>query len=642
MNLTALDWSLVFIMLLIMSGGIFFGRKQMRSVADYLSANRSAGRYLVSVSEGIAMLGAISIIAFFEQFYESGFTMMWWDLTMIFFILIASATGWIIYRFRETRCMTMAQFFEVRYSKKFRIFAGILSFVSGLINFGIFPAVGARFFMYFCGFSTSFTVLGITFSTYAVLMILLLLISLLFVFTGGQISVIIADFIQGSFVNLIFVLIAVYFLFKVDFTTIYEALSQAPQEASLINPYDTAKAEDFNFWFFLIGVIGYFYNTISWQGTQAYNSSAENAHEAKMGKVLSIWRQVPQKLFYVFIPVVAFTILHSSQYSHIADQITSVLNGIPAEKIQSQVRVPLVLTKMLPPGLIGAFAAVMLGAFISTHDTYLHSWGSIFIQDVLLPFRNKKLKKEDHLKYLRASTVGVAIFIFFFSLLFRQTQYIMMFFAATGAIFVGGAGAVIIGGLYWKKGTTTAAWSALITGSLIATYKVVITQINPDFPINGQWIWLLSMVAASLVYVVVSLVENKEVNLDKILNRGKYKIEDDKIKIRKKQIVGIKKLLGGEEFSNIDRFIYLITYIYIAFWLVIFIGGTILYFTVGFTELQWMSFWKFWVIINVIIASAVFVWFTFGGIKNLKTMFERLNTLERDSSDDGEYSHNKS
>jgi len=27
---------------------------------------------------------------------------------------------------------------------------------------------------------------------------------------------------------------------------------------------------------------------------------------------------------------------------------------------------------------------------------------------------------------------------------------------------------VIIGGLYWKKGTTAAAWSALITGSIVA------------------------------------------------------------------------------------------------------------------------------------------------------------------------------
>lgn len=639
MNLTFLDWSIVVLMLGIMASGIFISRKQMRSVADYLSANRSAGRYLVSVSEGIAMLGAISIIGFFEQYYESGFTMMWWDLTMVFFLLVAFASGWVVYRFRETRCMTMAQFFEVRYSSNFRIFAGILAFVSGLINFGIFPAVGAKFFIFFCGLPETVSLLGVPISTYVLTMIILLSISLVFVFAGGQISVIVADFIQGTFVNLVFVIIVAYFLFKFDFSTIFEALSQAPKDASLINPFNTSKAEDFNFWFFLIGVIGFFYNMLSWQGTQAYNSSAENAHEAKMGKVLSIWRQVPQKVFYVLIPVLAYTVLHHPKFAGIATEVKAVLSNIPAEKIQSQTRVPLVLTKILPVGLMGSFAAVMLGAFISTHDTYLHSWGSIFIQDIILPFRKKKLDKDTHIKFLRASVVGVALFIFFFSLLFKQTQYIFMFFAVTGAIFVGGAGAVIIGGLYWKKGTTKGAWAALITGSVISTGGVTIHQINPNFPINGQWFWLIAMVGASLSYVVVSLIENKEINLDKLLHRGKYKIKDDEVEIKRKQIVGLKRLLGGEEFSNIDRMIYLITYIWIFAWLAVFIIGTILNFTHDLSNQQWMVFWKFWTISNLITAIGVFIWFTFGGIKNLSSMFKRLDTLERDDTDNGEYIH---
>ena len=47
----------------------------------------------------------------------------------------------------------------------------------------------------------------------------------------------------------------------------------------------------------------------------------------------------------------------------------------------------------------------------------------------------------------------MTIFAFCWSLLFPQTTYIYMYFALTGAIFLGGAGSVIIGGLYWKRGT---------------------------------------------------------------------------------------------------------------------------------------------------------------------------------------------
>ena len=109
--------------------------------------------------------------------------------------------------------------------------------------------------------------------------------------------------------------------------------------------------------------------------------------------------------------------------------------------------------------LLGLFAAVIFGCAISCDDTYVHAWGSIFIQDVVLPIRKRPFKTPgNHLLALRLSIVGVALFGFIFSILFPMKGYIFMFFALTGAIYLGGAGAVIIGGLYWKRGTTAAAW----------------------------------------------------------------------------------------------------------------------------------------------------------------------------------------
>ena len=69
----------------------------------------------------------------------------------------------------------------------------------------------------------------------------------------------------------------------------------------------------------------------------------------------------------------------------------------------------------------------VLAAFISTHDTYLHSWGSIFIQDVVMPLRqtfvgDKVMAPKHHVLLLKASIFGVCLFIFFFSLLFGQQQ----------------------------------------------------------------------------------------------------------------------------------------------------------------------------------------------------------------------------
>jgi len=614
----------------------------MRSVSDFLAAGRSAGRYIISISSGIAGLGAITIVGNLEMNLVAGFSMAWWGLSMGLIILVITVSGWVIYRFRQTRALTLAQFFEMRYSKRFRIFAGIVAFIAGLINFGIFPAVGARFFIYFCGFPPELSILGLTIPTFAPLMFILLSISLYFVFSGGQIAVIIADFFQGVFVNIVFMAMLLYFFFGFDWNIIYETLSQAPDNASLINPFKTSHVKDFNFWFFLIGVVGVMYGAMSWQGTQGYNASARSAHEAKMGSVLAGWRGMPQALMLMFIPIVAYTVLNHPSFSTIADSVALSLQGVESEAVRSQLKVPLVLTHLLPKGLIGAFVAVMLAAFISTHDTYLHSWGSIFIQDVVMPFRKKPFDTKQHLKILRISIIGVAVFIFIFSLLFKQNEYIFLFFAITGAIFAGGSGAVIIGGLYWKRGTAIGAWGAMITGSVIAITGIVLHQIFEDFPINGQVFWAIGMFSSSLVYILLSLFgPRSKHNMDKLLNRGEYAIKDENEIVNKVPKRGWKLFGMGKEFNKWDKLIYIVNYIWTGAWTITFIGGTIYNLTHEVDDLAWMNFWNTYMKIHLGLCAIVIIWFTIGGLIDLKKMIVRLKSSKRDFNDNGFIESNK-
>jgi SSS family solute:Na+ symporter len=638
LSLSLLDWSIVIVTFSLMVYGVVFSKKFMRGVADFLAAGRTAGRYIISVAMGMAMLGAISVVGEFQLFYKSGFCMKWWELSMAMAILIVTVSGWIVYRFRQTRALTMAQFFEMRYSRNFRVFSGILAWISGIINFGIFPAVGARFFIYYTGLPTSFPIFGVEISTYIMMMIFLLCIALFFVFAGGQIAVIVADFIQGVFTNAVFIILILFFFFTLDWSQIFEALLSAQEtpNASLINPFKTSQVDDFNFWYFIIGLIGFVYNFMSWQGQQAYNASAKSAHEAKMAQVLGNWRNYPRNLFLVFIPVVAITVMNHADFLPISEKVNAILNTVDSTEIQTQIRVPLVLRFLLPTGLLGAFAAVMLSAFISTHDTYLHSWGSIFIQDVIMPFRKKPFPPQQHIKVLRISIIGVAVFIFFFSLLFKQSQNIYLFFAVTGAIFVGGAGSVIIGGLYWKQGTTAAAWSAMISGSSIAIMGTILTSLYEDFPINGQWFWLLSMAGASLVYVIVSLVDRKnDFNMDKLLHRGKYAIEGEMKVIDEVPAKGWKVLGMGKEFTKGDKFIYIVSYAWIFSWTLIFIIGTIYSLSHDVPDSNWLSYWKYYVIVYALVSAVVVIWFTIGGMVDMKSMFKQLSVMKRDDADDG-------
>ena len=93
MNLHWIDWLIVISLLGFICITAYSTRQYMRSVADFLSANRCAGKYLLGVADGIAGLGAISIVARFEMGYKAGFTSTWWDQMLLPIGLIVSATG---------------------------------------------------------------------------------------------------------------------------------------------------------------------------------------------------------------------------------------------------------------------------------------------------------------------------------------------------------------------------------------------------------------------------------------------------------------------------------------------------------------------------------------------------------------------
>lgn len=636
MNLGAPDWLIIAAFFAFVAGTAALSRPLVRSVADFLAAGRTAGRYVLSVSQGAAAVGAITIVGTLEMNYIAGFQQAWWAFTTAIVVIVIAVTGWVAYRFRETRCLTMAEFFERRYSRRFRIFAGSIAYLSGVVNFGIFPAVEARFFIYFVGLPDRFTLLGMDVATFPVMVAFLLALSLGLVFVGGQVAVILTDFLQGLFINALFLVMSAYLLVRVRWSQVVAGLLTAPKGASLVDPYHASQVADFNFWYFLIGVIGVVYTWMSWQGTQGYNASAKSAHEARMAWVLYAWRLIPQTLVLLVIAVVAYAVLHNADFAGEAARANAVVAGAGAPMIQSQLRVPVVLSELLPPGLMGAFTAVMLATALTCKSAYMHSWGSIFVQDVFIPLRGRPLEPREHLRVLRWSILFVAAFTFAFSILFQQSQAIFLFFAITGAIFAGGSGAVIIGGLYWKRGTTAAAYTAMLLGAGISVGGIVLLQLDPKFPVNGQWFWGIAMAAATAGYIVVSLLTKGGVaDLDRLLHRGAYALPQDQVAGTDLPPVGWRALGLDRDATRGDRVTVLATYGWILLWAAAFVIGTVLSATGAVSEAAWAGFWHAFLAINLVAGVVVLLWFGTLGLRDLGRMLRALRGRERDATDDG-------
>lgn len=782
-----IDWILVCVPLVVV---VFLGLRTqhyVKGVADFLTAGRVAGRYVLCVSGGEAAMGLISLVAVYESYYASGFAYGFWGSISAPLFIVLGLTGFCVYRFRETRAMTVGQFLEIRYSRRFRVFAGILQSVSGIVNYALFPAVGARFLVYFCGLPVNVHIGGWVFPTFALLMAFFLGLAVLVANKGGQITIMVTNCVQGLLSYPIYVIIVAYLLFNYSwFKDMAPALLDRPPGKSLINPFDISELRDFNLFYVIVGILGGVVNRLGWSGNQGYSVAARNAHEQKLAGVLGTWRAGFESMMYLLCAVVALTYLNSDKFqggdrgavaartelaikavndvataeqlAPVRQEVISYLNtgtvtpelqamldktaalkakeeadrdrlryqseakpeAAPAaatsdaearqlarearvqtarDAIQSvdpsaaqtfntifgQMRVPMALRYILPIGITGLFCCICIFLMVSTDTSYMLSWGSILVQDIVLPWRRKPFTPKQQLRLLRWVIAGVAVFSFFFSYLFGQVDYVLMFFAITGAIWLGGSGPCITGGLYWKRGTTNAAWAALISGSALAVAGILLQKYwvggiypwlfahnyvdsvaiwlqwasapfeplvtwrmsSEKFPVNSQEMYAISMFVSLGLYIGISLIGSRGgrvFNMDRMLHRGIYQREGGHhVEAPVKQRWTFRGVLGqligiDDQYSRGDRILAWSVFVWSFGWgfCVSFVGIILWNLISPWSNAGWSN-WFF--LNNFLLAGAIgvvsTVWFSIGGIVDLRRLFRDLAAKETNVLDDG-------
>lgn len=634
-----IDWFFVAAPMTLVVGIILYTRTKTRSVADFLSGGRLAGRYLLTVSKGEMGAGAVVFVAGFEAISQAGFTLSFWQALQIPLGVIVALTGFVIYRYRETRAMTLAQFFELRYSKSFRVFTGFLGFAAGIANFGIIPIIGARFVTYMLDLPQQTILFGQTIPTPILLMGILLSVTLVMTLSGGLISLMLADCVEGIISQVLYLVIIAGLIYTFSWNDISQVLESQPPGRSFLNPFDAFHNQDFNIWYALMGMLLSVYGTMAWQNQSAFNSAAYSAHESLMAGVLSRWRELGKAAVIPFLAVCAITFLNHPHYSAQAAAAHSDIQSIADTRTQGQMSIPIAVEQMLPLGVRGALCAVLLMGVFGGDGSHLHSWGSLFVQDVLVPLRKKPLSPKEHIRWLRLSIGGVAVFSFIFGSLFQQTEYISMWWAVTTAIYVGGAGACIIGGLYWEKGTTAGAWTALLTGSTLSGGGIICRHIfGNQIPLNGLQISFIASILAVILYIFVSLLTyKKNHNIEQMLHRGRY---DEMERESSSPVTGkfsFRSLVGiNDDFSTGDKWISIGLFGYSMGMFTIFVIITAWNIIDPWPTAWWSSYWHIVGIgLPVFFAIVTAVWFTWGGLHDIRLFFERLNCEKVNDLDNG-------
>ncbi len=302
-------------------------------------------------------------------------------------------------------------------------------------------------------------------------------------------------------------------------------------------------------------------------------------------------------------------------------------NALQAQKVRTlygQMMLPATLRQILPTGIIGLFALLMVMLLVSTDDSRIFNASSTWAQDVILPFMKKPPTSRQHIALLRWSSVAVAVFFFVVAVFFSQLDYINMFTQIMCAIWLGGGGTVMVFGLYSRFGNIVGAWCSIFFGcgfslaglilqrvwsasvvpvlarhgwteGVFRFFAKVAEPLNPyvdwsfgfnsgestleqaiqlfreKFFMNSTEIYGISMVLSLIAYCLGSWIALKAgwckpFNLDKLLHRGEYADEAEKERMAKAASVKVsllERIVGIDgEYTRGDRIIAWSVFIY--------------------------------------------------------------------------------
>jgi Na+/proline symporter len=316
-----IDWLIVVIPVMFVVGIGLYSRRYVRSVADFLSAGRVCGRYVICASDVANALSIITLVAYVEVHYKTGFAISFWMGVMAPIGMIMALSGYCIYRYRETKAMSLGQFLEMRYNRPFRIFAASLRSVSEILANSIMPAIAARFFIYFLDLPPKVSFLGMEISTFLIIVSICLTLAISIICMGGTLAMVITDAIQGMFCFPLIVFFIFFILYHFSWgNEIVPVMMDRVQGESFINPYDVSKLRDFNLFFVMIMIFNSIFHRASWIGA-GLSSAAKNPHEQKMAGILGAWRGQISGIFYVLIALTIITLMNHRNFSSEAKNV---------------------------------------------------------------------------------------------------------------------------------------------------------------------------------------------------------------------------------------------------------------------------------------------------------------------------------
>ena len=495
-NFGPIDWAIVAIYLV---GIVIIGilvNKYIHNVADYMVAGRKIGLSLNVASHIGTGLGLVSIMYVSIDGFTMGFSYLMMGVLNFIICFIVGVTGFVIYRMRKMKLLTIPEFFQTRYNKKIRVIAGVMCVLAGVLNMGLFPKMGAIFIAYVTGLGNTPN------QTYIVNLItsILIVLVLIYTITGGMVSVIVTDFIQ--FIILSFGMgIGLYYCLthpSLGWETMVSTMAQYRGEAAF-NPVHT---DSYGWTYALWMIVGITMSMVIWGPETSRALTARDPNTAKWTFALSAFKSA-----FVFGVPALWGISAFCFFQQQPELSAHFFPNGPGAQLQNAAHaMPLLMGQIVPPVLLGVLVAGLMAAFMSTHDSYLLCWSTVISRDIISPLKRNQPTDKQQIRITRISIMIIGAFLLIWGIWYKLPASVWTYMAITGNIYISGAATALVGGIYWKRASATGAFASIVCG-LFSIGGVFIEPLQKLIPqITTEILGIGNYILCAAVFIVFSLL----------------------------------------------------------------------------------------------------------------------------------------
>lgn len=494
-NFTALDWWILAIYLAAIGGVGVWVNRYIHSVADYMVAGRSAGPALNVATFVATGLCLVTIMYSAIDGFNRGFAYMILGVIGMAIGLFIGSTGFVVRKLRAARLTTLPEYFQVRYSRRVRVVAGVICALAGILNMGLFPKMGATFITYATGLGSA----GVTRIvvegdapgkvsaakaadpaqaariaeehmarqratlarqelTVNIVMTIILVIVLIYTVTGGMVAVIVTDYTQFVLLALGLGLGVFYCLTRPElgWDKIVGSWGQYRGEAAF-NPLHVGSYG----WAWVAWMLVHFAAAaLCWAPEASRTLTARDPETARKTFLYGSPGQFIRLAIPALFGIAAFCFI--SQNQELARHFFP--EGLRGKGVHADQAAPLLLGKIIPAGLLGVVLAGMVSALMSTHDSYFMCWASVIARDVIVPLRRRELTDKEQIRITRIVIVCIGVFLLVWGVWYKLPDSVWNYMAVTGSVYLCGAIVILIGGMYWKRASSAGALAGLLGG----------------------------------------------------------------------------------------------------------------------------------------------------------------------------------